>query len=249
MEPKVALITGGTSGIGWATVKALQKESIRTAFVGRDALKGIALQQELIDLGGEAYFVEADLADYSSHQRLVLQTIQRWGRLDYIVNSAATVCNKPISRLTHEDWDSLFTINLKATFFIIQAALPELSKSHGAVVNISSMNALQNGNNNLIYDSLKAALNHMTRGLAKDLLGNGIRFNALLPGGTDTPLLNRWFQQAAGEKEVDHLVSEMKHASSLALPEQIADAVVLLLSDRASWINGADIRLDGGYSL
>ncbi|MBW7461990.1 SDR family oxidoreductase, partial [Paenibacillus sepulcri] len=133
--------------------------------------------------------------DRDAPARLVHEAAGRWGTIDIVVNNAALVCNKPVEEIVHEDWDRLLNVNLKAPFFLIQAALPWLRESRGSVINISSINGIRNDNNNLVYDTIKAGLNHMTQGLALDLRTAGIRFNALMPGGVATPLLNQWFRQ------------------------------------------------------
>jgi len=182
--------------------------------------------------------------------QLVNQALELWGRIDIIVNNAAMVCNKPLKEITNEDWDRLFMVNVKAPFFLVQAALTSLKRTRGVVINISSINGVKNDANNLVYDTMKAALNHMTRGLTLDLRNEGIRFNALMPAGIDTPLLKEWFNQKLHNPyDVEKAVTEAKKDPTVGTAHQIADAVVFLVSNRASWINGSIIPIEGGYTI
>jgi len=249
-QPKVAIVTGSTSGIGEATARALAAEGTRVVVTGRDAERGERIAREIAEAGGEALFAPGDLADPELPARLVDLADRTWGRLDMIVNNAALVCNKPIVSLMHDDWDRLFRVNVKAGFFLVQAALPLLKASKGSIVNVSSINGQLNDKNNLVYDVMKAALNHMTRGLALELRGEGIRANALLPAGVATPLLGHWLTQALGDAgQAEEAAQGLMDAKNVGKPWQIADAVLFLLSDKASWINGAVIPIEGGYSI
>jgi NAD(P)-dependent dehydrogenase (short-subunit alcohol dehydrogenase family) len=247
---KTAIVTGSTSGIGEAAARALAAEGIRVIVTGRNADRGVRIVEEIKESNGEALFVEGDLADEVTPVRLVDRARDTWGRLDMIVNNAALVCNKPIEQVTHDDWNRLFAVNVKAGFFLVQAALPLLRESKGSVVNVSSINGQLNDRNNLVYDVMKAALNHMTRGLALELRSNGIRVNALLPAGVATPLLDQWLTQALGdEQQAKDAALGLMSAPNVGKPWQIADAILFLLGERASWINGAVIPIEGGYSI
>ncbi|MFC0328977.1 SDR family NAD(P)-dependent oxidoreductase [Paenibacillus sepulcri] len=250
VQGKAAIITGSTSGIGQAAAEALARHGAKVLVSGRDQARGEEIARSITESGGEAHFVKADLADRDAPARLVHEAAGRWGTIDIVVNNAALVCNKPVEEIVHEDWDRLLNVNLKAPFFLIQAALPWLRESRGSVINISSINGIRNDNNNLVYDTIKAGLNHMTQGLALDLRTAGIRFNALMPGGVATPLLNQWFRQfTVNPEDADRLAEAAKHGPHVGTPRQIADAVLYLAGSRSSWVNGAVIPIDGGYHL
>jgi NAD(P)-dependent dehydrogenase (short-subunit alcohol dehydrogenase family) len=249
---RTAIVTGSTSGIGEATARALAAEGVHVVVTGLDAEQGALIVREIneSETGGQALFVDGDLSDEATPERLVESARKAWGRLDVIVNNASIVCNKPIMRVTHDDWDRLFAVNVKAGFFLVQAALPLLKESRGSVVNISSINGLLNDRNNLVYDVMKAALNHMTRGLAMELRSDGVRVNALMPAGVATPLLNQWLTQALGdETRANEVALGLMNAPNVGKPWQIADAILFLAGERASWINGAVIPIEGGYSI
>lgn len=250
LEGKVAIITGSTSGIGKAAARLLAGDGVKVLVTGLDSPGGEQTVQEIIHSGGEAFFVEADLLNPGTPATLVQQTVERWGRLDIVVNNAAMVCSKPIEQITHADWDRLFQVNLKAPFFLIQESLPWLRQRKGSVINVSSINAIRNAPNNVVYDTLKAALNHMTTGLALDLKEAGVRLNVLMPGGVATPLLNEWFRQFIEDPaEADRAADASKQQPSVGSPEQIALAILYLCREELSWINGAAIPVDGGFHL
>lgn len=251
LRGKVALITGSTSGIGRAAAIALARYGAKTVVHGQSEQRGADTVAAIAAEGGEAHFVRMNLAEPDAAQRLVEVAAERWGRLDIVVNNAALICNKPIEQVRHEDWDSLFAVNVKAPFFVVQAALPWFDRvGGGTVVNVSSTNRLVNSPDNVVYDAMKAALNHMTRGLSLDLrlAGRNVRVNAVMPGGTATPLLDKWLDMqhmSAGEKRELY----EREAGKIGTPEQIADAIAFLASERSGWINGGEIPVDGGHFL
>lgn len=249
LENKVAIITGSTKGIGEAAAVAMAKEGAKVLVTGREQLDGEAVVNTILRSGGSAAFMKGDLRDPDVPSRLVDTAIELWGRIDIVVNNAAITFSREVPTITHEDWDRLFAVNVKAAFFLIQKALPYLLQSKGCVINISSINGIRNDKNNLIYDTMKAALNHMTSGLALDYRDRGVRFNALLPAGVDTPMLEGWFRKNIDPEQFQKVWEEVKSSPKLAQPQQIADMIVLLASDRVSWLNGAVIPLEGGFSL
>ncbi|QJD86839.1 SDR family NAD(P)-dependent oxidoreductase [Cohnella herbarum] len=247
---QVAIVTGSTSGIGKAVAESLAKQGVRVVVCGRDEENGRQVVEGIERDGGTAIFVQADQLLPSAPDTIVEQAVKSWGRIDIVVNNAALVCNKPIETVQHEDWDRLFAVNVKSGFFLVQKALPYLKETRGSIVNISSLNSQKNIAGNFVYDSLKAALNHLTTGLALDLKDTGIRCNALLPAGIATPLLNDWFKQLMDDAvEAERVAESEKLRSDVGSPQQVADAVLFLCSGQASWVNGALIPMHGGHKL
>jgi len=247
---KVAIVTGSTSGIGQSVVELLAKHGVKVTVTGRDQKRGESVVASITEGGGDALFVPADLIHLGATKTLVDNTIERWGKLDIVVNNAALVYNKPIEEVNDEDWDRLFQVNVKSAFFLIQAALPWLKESKGSVVNVSSINRIINDRNNFVYDSMKAALNHMSRGLSLDLRQDGIRVNVVMPGGVATPMLKDWLiKKNCNPEEIEPIYEAMVSDPAVASPEQVAKAIVFLASSQAEWINGAEIPLEGGYSI
>ncbi|MCJ8011487.1 SDR family oxidoreductase [Paenibacillus sp. KQZ6P-2] len=247
---KIAIITGSTSGIGEATAITLASQGATVLVCGRDTIRGEEVLKIIRDQGGQAEFVSCDLLDPQAPERIVEEAIRLWGRIDIVVNNAAMVSNKVIDNISMEDWDRLLQVNLKAPFFLIQSALPFLRESKGTVINVSSINAIRNLSNNLIYDTIKAGLNHMTQGLAKDLLKDGIRINAVMPGGTKTPLLKEWWQHMTMDASIaEQLYIDACSDPNNADPQQIASVIAFLASEQASWVNGAIIPINNGVHL
>ncbi|WP_158602297.1 SDR family NAD(P)-dependent oxidoreductase [Cohnella endophytica] len=249
-QNQVAIVTGASSGIGQAIAESLAGQGARVVVCGRDAEKGRKVVEGIERGGGTALFVQVDQVDPAAPDAIVTRAVEAWGRIDFVINNAALVCNKPIEAVSHEDWDRLFAVNVKSGFFLVQKALPYLKETRGSIVNISSLNSQKNIAGNFIYDSLKAALNHLTTGLTLDLRDTGIRCNALLPAGIATPLLNDWFKQLMEDpSEADRVAESEKLRADVGSPQQVADAVAYLCSSQASWVNGALIPLHGGFQI
>lgn len=250
LQDKVAIVTGSASGIGKAAAETLTRSHVKVVICDRDQDLGEQVVSDIRRNGGSAVFLHVDLLDPLAAELMVKQAVDTWGRIDFIINSAAIVCNKALESVTHEDWDRVFAVNLKACFFLVQSALPYLKESRGSIVNISSLGGVINSSHNFVYDSLKAALNQLTTGMALELREFGVRCNALMPGGIDTPLLKTWFHQSVDDPEEAEQVAELeKHSPRCGAPQQVADAVLFLCSEQASWVNGALIPIDGGYHL
>lgn len=247
---KVAVITGSTAGIGKAIAETYARNGAKVLISGRDKDRGEETAESIRNSGGAAFFTHADLLDQASPGLLVEEAVKQWGRIDIIVNNAAMGCHKSINAIVHEDWDRLYAVNVKAAFFLVQEALPWLVESKGNIINISSINGIKNESDNLVYDTMKACLNHMTTGLAMDLGKYGIRCNALMPGATATALLDQYFRQTVTDPtEANRLIDEARKDPATANVQQIAEGALFLASDQSMWINAAKIPIDGGYHL
>ena len=250
----VAIITGSTSGIGRASAAALGRRGFALMLHGLDEESSIEAQSvvaECTTLGVPVAYVQADLRDASAAATTIVSRASAlWGRIDVVVNNAAMVLNADLETLTENQWDDLLAVNLKAPFFLVQAALDLLEASNGSIIMISSTNALVANRRNLIYDTTKAALNHASLNLALELRDRGIRVNTLMPGGTRTPNLVRWATEyAGGDTEGWAIVEAAAARGSLASPEDIAAAVAVLAVNEVPWMTGATIAVDGGYRL
>jgi NAD(P)-dependent dehydrogenase (short-subunit alcohol dehydrogenase family) len=242
--PRVAIVTGGTTGLGAATTSIFAERGYQ---VLATALQDVDdLVPRLGNQGYEVEFLPADLRNaQSASQSIIDRAINLWGQIDLVVNCAARISHKPISEVSENDWDEIFAVNLKAPFFMAQCALPYLAKTEGCIINISSTNAWKVNSKNQLYDSLKAALNHLTKGMALDFRDQGVRVNALMPGAIRTPLINEWL-----EKFLDRAPTpEDTNFSYVADPERIARGIFALASEDMRWVNGAEIPIDGGFSL
>ena len=240
----VAVITGGTSGIGAATARELASRGYRLFLVGLADPDHLLF--ELHAAGVNADFLQIDLADPENAARAIISgAISRYGGIDLLINSAGTISYKDPELISNSDWDQIFAINLKAPFFVIQQALPYLKLSRGVVINVSSTNAIHPMKRNQLYDSLKAALNNLTQGLALEYRESGIRINAVMPGGVQTSLTERWLIDYLGRSPT----SDDYNIPSLAQPEQIAKVIASLARSDMAWVNGVTLPVDGGYVL
>lgn len=241
---RVAIITGGTTGLGAATTKLLASNGYRvlaTALSDPDQLI-----PKLVAQGYDVHFLGCDLSTpKKSANAIVEQAVSLFGRIDVVVNCAAMISHKEVSQVTENDWDEIFAVNLKAPFFMAQSALPYLAKTKGCIINISSTNAWTVNIKNHLYDSLKAALNHLTKGLALEFRDQGVRVNALMPGAMHTPLVGAWLDEYLERPRTD---ADLDHPY-VAAPEIVAQGILALASEELRWVNGVELPIDGGYHL
>ncbi len=243
---KVALVTGAGRGLGFAIARALHGAGATVAINDRtQALVEAAIAR----LGGGDRLIPApaDLVDAAGARRAV-EAASVTGRLDILVNNAAVNVERPIEETDDEHWDRHLAIVLKASFFTVQAALPLVQASRGAVVNIASELGLQAIANNVAYVAAKHGVVALTRALAIELAGTGVRVNALCPGTMDTELM-RDCAAASGDAAAYYRAFEAYHPlGRLASPEEVADFVLCLASPAAAFMTGAAFAVDGGSS-
>lgn len=242
---KVALVVGGGTGIGRAVAEVVAERGGRAVVAGRrlDRLKQVvAVNPERID------HVQLDVADLAAHEHAVRAVVERHGRLDILVNSAALSVWKPFEQHTAEDFTRVFHTNLVAQAMLIQAALPYLRESRGNVVNVSSVSGKYNGmppQNLPAYSPSKAALNQLTRVLSTELGPYGIRVNAVAPGVTDTEIAAGVF---ANKDLIARNIAETPLGRT-ASARDVALAICMLASDDAGWVTGQIVDATGGYHL
>jgi NAD(P)-dependent dehydrogenase (short-subunit alcohol dehydrogenase family) len=221
-------------------------EGAVVTLLDRDAARGAEAEAALRRQGFQAYFCEADLERPEDITQAVDAAIARSGRLDIVVNNAAVFLPKGIEQITVKEWDWLMAVNLRAPFLIVQAALPALKVSQGAVLNISSTAALKVFSPNLPYIAAKAALITMTKSMAQELHPYRIRVNCICPGAVDTPALHA---DVEARGHAPTVIDQLKDQGYLCAPEQIASAALYLVSDEASPVTGSVVVADAGALL
>ncbi|MBN3907832.1 MAG: SDR family oxidoreductase [Nostoc sp. NMS1] len=240
---KVAIITGASRGIGRAIALKLAGNgaSIVVNYAG-NAAKAQEVVAEIEKLGVEAIAIQADISKVPDIQRLFEQTLERFGKVDILVNNAGIAFYKPITQVTEEDFDAIFAINVKGTFFACQQAAQHLSEG-GRIINFSSSTTVMMLPTYSAYVGTKGAVEQITRVLAKELGAKAIAVNVISPGPTDTEL----FREGKTQEQIDHL-SQMAAFGKLGDVQEIADVVAFLASDEARWITGQNIRVNGGIA-
>jgi len=235
-----ALITGGTSGIGRATAKKLAQLGIHVVVVGRNANRGKDTVDEIRVAGGKADFISSDLRDAVSAREVAKKAVELNGHIDILINNAGIYPFGPTHEMTEEQFDFVFSLNVKVPYFLVAELAPLMAKrGKGAIVNLSSMVADYGSPGMSLYGSSKAAVNLLTKTWAAEYGPSGVRVNAVSPGPTRTEGTD-----AMGEG-LEKLASEGP-AGRPATADEIAEAIVFLATDRASFIYGAKLPVDGG---
>jgi C-7 ketoreductase len=243
----VVIVTGAGSGIGAATAVALADAGARPVLVGRRPAPLQDVAGKITAAGGDALCVPADLADPASPRLVTDACLDRYGRLDGLVNNAAVVRHMPLGEWDVAGFDEHVATNIRAPFFLLQAALPALARSPvRAVVNISSSSGTLQRTGQSVYGMTKSALDYLTRTLAGELAPLRVRVNCIAPGPIDTPIHATW---ADDLDEAYRWLSGQVPLGRIGRPEEVAAWIVLLLSPVASFLTGAVIPLDGGQVI
>lgn len=244
---KVALITGGTSGIGRATARLFATEGARVAITGRSAERGTEVVREIEADGGEAVFVPGDVRSAEDCRRAVERTLAAFGHIDVLFNNAGVFYANDAVACTEEEWDEQVDASLKGAFLMSKFALPAMiAQGGGSIVHNSSGWGLAGGERAVAYCAAKGGLVNMTRAMAIDHGPQGIRVNCVCPGDTETPM-----EHADAEREGRTWEEYVAWASERPLgrmgdPDEVARAVLFLASDESSFVTGAALAVDGG---
>ena len=240
---RTALVTGAARGIGLAIAQALGKQGASVALVDVDPE---ALERAVQSIGDRALPVQADVSRRVDVQHAVAATVERLGGLDILVNNAGICPLSPFSEITESEWDQVLAINLKGAFFFCQAALPHLRQSaqRGRIINIASVAGQMGGLTvGAHYAASKAGLIGLSKSLARAVAADGVTVNCIAPGTTETDLTASW------SKATQASVKAAIPLGRFARPEEVAEAVCFLASDRAGFITGATLDLNGGLNL
>ncbi|MEJ2209653.1 MAG: SDR family NAD(P)-dependent oxidoreductase [Anaerolineae bacterium] len=247
LKDRVAIVTGGTSGIGRATALLFAGEGARVAVVGRNTARGQQVVDEIQADGGQARFMRCDVRFPDECRRTVEATIEAFGRLDVLVNNAGVYYAATAVDCTEEEWDQTVDISLKGTFLMCKYALPHMiARGSGAIVNIASGWGLVGGNEAAAYCAAKGGVVLLTKAMAVDHSAQGIRVNCVCPGDVDTPMLVDDAQRR-GMAWTDYMAEAAdRPMRRVGKPDEIAQAVLFLASEEASFITGAALAVDGG---
>ena len=235
---RVAIVTGGASGIGLATASRLGSEGARVIVADLDERAGIEAAGKVRAAGApDALAMTCDVAREDQVQAAVATAFDRFGRLDGVVNNAGLMLFRPIAELMGEDWTRVLSVDLLGAFYFTKHAFLRMATG-GAIVNVSSIHALETTPLVACYAAAKAALLSLTRSAALEGKPKGIRVNAILPGAIDTPMLWENPNVKSGQETIDR--------TDVGTPEDVAAVIAYLLSDDARFVQGAMVRVDGG---
>jgi NAD(P)-dependent dehydrogenase (short-subunit alcohol dehydrogenase family) len=246
LDGKVALVTGGGSGIGRASALALAQEGARVVVADIAALDGETTVQMIKEAGGEALFVRTDVTRADEVEALIATIVETYGQLDCAHNNAGIEgILAPVADCTEENWDRVIAVNLKGVWLCMKYEIPQMQKrGGGAIVNTASMHGLAGGPRNPAYVASKHGVVGLTKSTALAYAQAGIRVNAVCPGYIRTPMLERVL---SADPSLEARMLTLEPVGRLGSPEEVAAAVVWLCSDAASFVTGHTMVVDGGY--
>lgn len=246
LDGMVALITGGTEGMGFATARLFLREGAKVVITGRSKAKGDRALKALKRLG-QVRFVKGDVSKASDARRMVEHTVRTFGRIDVLFNNAGTYLEKTAENTSEEEWDRVIDVNLKGTFLVSKYALPHMMRQGGgSIVNNSSDAGLIGNRTCPAYCASKGGITIMTKAMALDYAKYGIRVNSVNPAIIDTPMLAREIKRSKDPKKYLQESKDTQPIGRLGSPDEVAHAVLFLASDDASFVTGAALSVDGG---
>ncbi len=247
LQGSTVVVTGAGSGIGAATARLLGAAGTSVVMAGRREALLRQRADEIEQSGGHAFCVVADLADAASPARIISSALDAFGQVDGMVNNAAVCRHFPLSEWDVAGFDEHWATNVRAPYFLIQAALPSLRESQiKSVVNISSSSGILRLSGQSVYGMTKGALNYLTQSLAGELAPDGIRINSIAPGPIDTPIHATW---ADDLDDAYRWLESQVPLGRIGHPDEVARWIALLLSPVSSFMTGAVIPLDGGQVI
>lgn len=246
---KVALITGGGTGIGRETALAFAREGASVAVAARRVEKLKETVNEIERLGGKGLAIECDITSAESVDRAVRATKERFGRLNVLVNNAGIVHVSTVERISEEDWDRVMTVNIKGPFLMSRAVLPEFRKAGGgAIVNIGSVLGLVAVKDRAAYCASKGGVTMLTKAMAVDHAQENIRVNCICPSIVETELVRGVFDETEQGQALRKSRIATIPLGRIGSPKDVAEMAVFLASEESSWLTGAAIPLDGGLT-
>lgn len=247
LSEKVAVVTGGSSGIGFAIAAEFVRQGAKVIITGRDQKR---LDAAVAKIGENCTGMEADVSNIQIMKNLLEKVKQDYGRLDTVVANAAVGEHAPIAAITEQQFDSMVDTNFKGVLFMVQSALP-LMTSGGSIILVGSTASVAPPPGMSVYSAIKAGLRMMMRSIIQDIKGSGIRINLLSPGAVDTSSLRDALGKASGPEKVNEMIAAMGSKSPIeriGQPEELAKVASFLASNDSSYVNGIELFADGGLT-
>jgi NAD(P)-dependent dehydrogenase (short-subunit alcohol dehydrogenase family) len=242
LNGKIAIITGGGSGIGKAIAQAFVREGAKVVIAGRDSNK---LKAAAAEIGGDCLTVSADVSKPNDVQKLVRAAIDKFKRIHILVNNAAVLLPGTAESISEEDFDQTFAINVRGLWLMSRAVLPHMrAASGGSIINIASVLSLVGARNRVAYAASKGAVMAMTKAMALDHAAENIRVNCIAPGIVATEMVSKFNTDETARRQRE----AMHPMGRFGQPEEVASAAVFLASDESAWTTGSVLTIDGGYS-
>ena len=250
LENKVALITGAGRGIGRAVAHKMAHEGAMVALADIDAESAQSAAEELLKQGCEAVAVQTDITHETDVQAAVSHVMERFGRVDVLVNNAGKNFNYDATTMSEADWDNAMNVDVKGAWLCCKHVLPSMINAKaGSIINIASVHARITAPKHFPYAAAKSAIVGLTRNLALDYAPYNIRVNAICPGWVRTAMVQGRFDQQIDPKAAEDRVLSFQPLRRIGTPEEIANFVAFVASDEASFITGAELVIDGGMSI
>ena len=249
MKDKVVIITGGTSGIGFASAKLFLENNAKVIIIGRDQVKGEAATIALRAVGDSVEFIRCDLSKVSECQNIVKKIIDNYHKVDVLINNAGLYYEKAIMDMSEADFDEMMNINIKAAYFMAKEVAIQMKKQQsGAIVNISSDAGINGNFLCTAYCASKGALTVFSKALALELAPYHIRVNCVCPGDIDTPLTQNQFSGVADKDKALEELAQLYPLGRIGKATEVANVIYFLASEQASFVVGATWSVDGGIS-
>jgi acetoacetyl-CoA reductase/3-oxoacyl-[acyl-carrier protein] reductase len=243
LKGKIALVTGGSRGIGKVIAIALAKEGINVALTYRiNKEKALSVVKEIDSENNKAICIRLDQRSRENIRRVIIEVHKKFSKINILVNNAAIAQEKPFETITDDDWDNMLKINLRGPFFLCQEIIPDMiAQKWGRIINICSIGGQWGGFNQVHYAAAKAGLINLTKSLARIYSGKGITINAISPGLVGTEMSSKELNTKVGKEKLKNIP-----IGKIATPEEIANIGVFLASEKASYITGQTINANGG---
>ena len=250
VDGKAALVTGGASGLGAESARRLAREGAKVLLTDLSAEAGQAVADEILAAGGTAAFLVQDVTDEARWGEVVAATLERFGRIDVLVNSAGVADRgEPILEATLDAWRHIVGVNLEGTFLGVKAVAPTMAAAgRGSIINLSSIMGKVGLPGAAAYCASKGGVLMLTKAVALELAPLGVRVNSVHPGFIETPMVVNAFRRSDNENAMRDMIISRHAMARLGVPREIADAIVFLASDESSFMTGSEMVVDGGYT-
>jgi len=250
LDNRVAIVTGAGMGIGEACAVALARAGARVLIAEIDEAAGLATLERIADEGGQARFLRTDVRSMADAEAATAAAVEAWGRVDVLVNNAARAIGGKVDEIDEATWNEVMSTNLTSVWRFMKCCVPHMRRQGGgSIVNVSSVQALRGFHGWAAYAAAKGGINALTQQAAVDLAPDRIRVNAVAPGTIMTPLNEKVFRETADPQELIDRWNAAHPLGRFGQPEEVAEAVLFLASDRSSFVTGDILRVDGGLVI